>query len=187
LGIAQDITERKQTLQQIERMATHDELTGLPNRYLLQDRIMQMLARYQRIKESGAILLLDLDHFKKINDTLGHQMGDLLLKEVALRLTASIRIGDTVARVGGDEFVIVLPSTTAHSVEIVAKKLISILTYPFYINGSELKIGTSIGITLLPKEGTDAATLLKNSDIAMYQAKNAGRNTYRFFTSEITN
>lgn len=183
LWIAQDITERKQTMLDIEKMATHDELTGLPNRYLLHDRIMQMLARYQRSQESGAILLLDLDHFKRINDTLGHQMGDLLLKEVALRLTASMRIGDTVARLGGDEFVIILPSITVQAIEIVAEKIKSILTYPFYINGIELKIGTSIGITSLPKDGTDANILLKNSDIAMYQAKKAGRNTYRFFTS----
>lgn len=106
---------------------------------------------------------------------------------MALRLTASIRLGDTVARIGGDEFVIILPSITVHSVEIVAEKIINILTYPFYISSSELKIGTSIGITMLPEEGTDTTTLLKNSDIAMYQAKNAGRNTYRFFTSEMSN
>ena len=184
LGIAQDITERKQTLQQIERMATHDELTGLPNRYLLQDRIMQMLANYQRSKEPGAILLVDLDHFKKINDTFGHQIGDLLLQEAALRLTASIRAGDTVARIGGDEFVIVLPSTTIHFVRIVTERIISILTYPFYISGNELKIGTSVGIAVLSQDGVDATTLLKNSDTAMYRAKNAGRNTYCFFTSE---
>lgn len=181
LGIAQDISERKHAIEQIEKMATYDELTGLPNRYLLQDRILQMLAHISRSQETGAIMVLDLDYFKNVNDTLGHEAGDTLLKEVARRLTAIIRKEDTVARLGGDEFVILFFNSSIFSLEMIATKIISTLTYPFFINHQEIKIGTSIGIAIMPKDGHDATTLLKNGDTAMYRAKNAGRNTYKFF------
>jgi len=185
LGIAQDITERKQAILRIEEMATRDELTNLPNRHLLQDRIMQTLAHIQRSQELGAMLFIDLDNFKIINDTLGHDIGDLLLKEVAKRLTSIVRTEDTVARLGGDEFVVMLPKIdSALATEIIVQKIISTLTLPYHINDKELKIGASIGIALLPKDGMDAKTLLKNSDTAMYYAKKAGRNTYRFYSSK---
>jgi len=185
LGIAQDITERKQATLRIEEMATRDELTNLPNRHLLQDRIMQTLAHIQRSQELGAMLFIDLDNFKIINDTLGHDIGDLLLKEVAKRLTSIVRTEDTVARLGGDEFVVMLPKIdSALATEIIVQKIISTLTLPYHINDKELKIGASIGIALLPKDGMDAKTLLKNSDTAMYYAKKAGRNTYRFYSSK---
>ena len=183
LGIAQDITERKQAFQRIEHMAAYDELTGLPNRYLLQDRIMKMIAHIQRSNETGALLLLDLDHFKNVNDMLGHQAGDCLLQEVAKRLTSITRGEDTVARLGGDEFVILLFQSNAHSIEIFVKKVIQALTHPFYILDKELRIGASIGISMIPEDGIDAKTLLINSDKAMYKAKNTGRNTYCFFRS----
>jgi len=185
LGIAQDITERKQATLRIEEMATRDELTNLPNRHLLQDRIMQTLAHIQRSQELGAMLFIDLDNFKIVNDTLGHDIGDLLLKEVAKRLTSIVRTEDTVARLGGDEFVVMLPKIdSALATEIIVQKIISTLTLPYHINDKELKIGASIGIALLPKDGMDAKTLLKNSDTAMYYAKKAGRNTYRFYSSK---
>lgn len=185
LGIAQDITERKRAIQRIEEMATRDELTNLPNRHLLQDRIMQTLAHIQRSQELGAMLFIDLDHFKIINDTLGHDIGDLLLKEVAKRLTSIVRAEDTVARLGGDEFIVMLPKIDSTlAIEIIVQKIIITLILPFHINDKELKVGASIGIALLPKDGMDAKTLLKNCDTAMYYAKKAGRNTYRFYSSK---
>lgn len=185
LVIAQDITERKQISKQMEMRATRDELTGLPNRYLLNDRLKQLLAHYLRTQETGAMLLLDLDQFKSINDTLGHEVGDLLLKEVASRLNTAMRAEDTVARLGGDEFVIILPNAKLPGVETVANKIIKILTYPFFLQGKELKIGTSIGITLFPQDGGDIKFLLRNSDTAMYQAKRDGGNTFQFYTREM--
>ncbi len=186
LGIALDITERKHAAQRIEKMATHDELTGLPNRHLLQDRIMQTLDHIHRSHELGALLFIDLDHFKIINDTLGHDIGDLLLKEVATRLVATVRAEDTVARLGGDEFIMILPYIAKGlGAEVVAQKIIKTLIRPFHINDDELKIGASIGIALLSDDGNDAQMILKKSDIAMYHAKAAGGNTYRFYTLEM--
>jgi diguanylate cyclase (GGDEF)-like protein/PAS domain S-box-containing protein len=186
LGIALDITERKHAAQRIEKMATHDELTGLPNRHLLQDRIMQTLDHIHRSHELGALLFIDLDHFKIINDTLGHDIGDLLLKEVATRLVATVRAEDTVARLGGDEFIMILPYIAKGlDAEVVAQKIIKTLIRPFHIHDDELKIGASIGIALLSDDGNDAQMILKKSDIAMYHAKAAGGNTYRFYTLEM--
>lgn len=186
LGIAQDISERKLAIERIEIMATHDELTGLPRRYLLQDRIAQLLAHINRSQESGAIMVLDLDYFKNVNDTLDHEAGDVLLKEVARRLTAIVRKEDTVACLGGDEFVILLFNSSIFSLEMIAAKVTSTLTYPFFINNQEIRIGASIGIAIMLRDGHDAVTLLKNADTAMYQAKNSGRNTYQFFSNQIT-
>ncbi len=167
-------------------MATHDMLTGLPNRHLLQDRIAQALAHDRRNQEQAAVLFIDLDHFKIINDSLGHAVGDLLLKEVAARLNASMRSEDTVARQGGDEFIVLLPNIAgAQDAEAVAQKMLGVLIQPFQINGEELHIGGSIGIALFPSDGEDVDTLLKNSDIAMYHAKENGRNNYQFFAPEM--
>ena len=174
--------ERRQAEQRILEMATHDALTGLPNRLLLLDRITQALAHDRRNHDQAAVLFIDLDHFKAINDTLGHDIGDLLLKEVAARLTSSVRGEDTVVRQGGDEFIVLLPSiTTAQDAGAIAQKILDALVLPYRIDGKELHIGGSIGIALFPDDGKDTDTLLKNSDIAMYHAKKAGRNNYQFF------
>jgi len=178
--------ELEQADQRIVQMATHDGLTGLPNRYLLQDRIKQALAHDRRRQEQAAVLFIDLDHFKIINDSLGHSMGDCLLQEVATRLRTTIRSEDTVVRHGGDEFIILLPSITdSQEAKVVAQKILNELTRSFHLHGKELHIGGSIGIALFPSDGDDMETLLKNSDIAMYQAKKNGRNNYQFFSSDM--
>jgi diguanylate cyclase (GGDEF)-like protein len=178
--------ELEQADQRIVQMATHDGLTGLPNRYLLQDRIKQALAHDRRRQEQAAVLFIDLDHFKIINDSLGHSMGDCLLQEVATRLRTTIRSEDTVVRHGGDEFIILLPSITdSQEAKVVAQKILNELIRSFHIQGKELHIGGSIGIALFPSDGDDMETLLKNSDIAMYQAKKSGRNNYQFFSSNM--
>ncbi|HNB02614.1 MAG TPA: GGDEF domain-containing protein, partial [Nitrosomonas sp.] len=168
-------------------LATHDELTGLANRYLLYDRIQQLLSDIERNHGSAAMLMIDLNDFKKINDTLGHDIGDLLLKEVSKRLTSTLRAIDTVARLGGDEFVVVTPHVSVAGIKLVVQKIIHLLPYPIFIANNEMKIGVSIGITLIPSEGKDTKTLLKNCDIAMYRAKKMGRNNYQFFSGELSN
>lgn len=181
-GVNVDITEQKLAEQRILQMAFHDMLTGLPNRRLLQDRIAQALAHARRNKNKIAVLFIDLDHFKPINDLMGHDAGDLLLKEVAARLSASVRAEDTVARQGGDEFIVLLSKiTNAQDAEAVAGKILARLTEPFQIKGKELQIGGSLGIALFPSDGEDADTLLKNSDTAMYYAKQNGRNNYQLY------
>ena len=187
LGIAQNITEQKDILNKTKFLATHDELTGLANRYLLYDRIQQLLSDIERNHGSAAMLMIDLNDFKKINDTLGHDIGDLLLKEVSKRLTSTLRAIDTVARLGGDEFVVVTPHVSVAGIKLVVQKIIHLLPYPIFIANNEMKIGVSIGITLIPSEGKDTKTLLKNCDIAMYRAKKMGRNNYQFFSGELSN
>lgn len=187
--IAHDLSkclERKEAEQRITDMATHDELTGLPNRHLLQDRIKQVLAHNHRNHQQMAVLFIDLDHFKVINDSLGHDIGDLLLQEVSARLVACIRKQDTVARQGGDEFIVVL-HTIANSLDAssVAQKLLDALVQPYRIKEKELHIGGSIGISIYPDDGNNADTLLRHSDIAMYHAKELGRNNYQFFTKHL--
>ena len=178
--------ERKEAKQRIIQMATHDALTGLPNRLLLQDRIEQALVQDARNQKQIAVLFIDLDHFKMINDSLGHEIGDFLLKAVAERLLACVRNEDTVARQGGDEFIVVLNSI-GESLDAakVAQKILDSLGQPYHIHENELHIGGSIGIAIFPEDGTNAEALLKNSDIAMYYAKENGRNNYQFFTKEL--
>lgn len=178
--------ERKEAEQRIIQMATHDTLTGLPNRHLLQDRIEQALVHDTRHHRQMAVLFIDLDHFKTINDSLGHDIGDLLLKAVAERLLTCVRTEDTVARQGGDEFIVVLNSI-AESLDAakVAQKILDALTQPYHIHKNELHIGGSIGIAVFPNDGTSAEALLKNSDVAMYYAKENGRSNYQFFTDEL--
>lgn len=178
--------EAKQTEQRIQQMATHDALTGLPNRQLLQDRIAQALIQTSRKHNKLAVLFIDLDHFKTINDSLGHEIGDLLLKEVTERLLDCVRNEDTVARQGGDEFFIVLNSIkeTLDAGKVAQKILVS-LTRPYNVNKNELHIEGSIGIAVYPDHGSTAEALLKNSDAAMYFAKETGRNNFQFFTSEL--
>lgn len=161
-------------------------MTGLPNRNLLQDRITQTLARDRRNHEQTAVMFLDLDHFKVINDSLGHDVGDSLLKEIAVRLLACVRSEDTVARQGGDEFIIMLDNISdAADAGTVAQKILDVLIQPYRIKEEELHIGVSIGIAIFPVDGDKVDTLLRNSDIAMYHAKEAGRNNYQFFASEM--
>jgi diguanylate cyclase (GGDEF)-like protein/PAS domain S-box-containing protein len=187
--IAHDLSrwyERTEAEKRIIEMATHDALTGLPNRHLLQDRIEQALVHDARSQRQMAVLFIDLDNFKTINDSLGHDIGDLLLKAVAERLLICVRNEDTVARQGGDEFIVVL-NTIAESLDAakVAQKILDSLMQPYYIHKNELHIGGSIGIAVFPNDGANAETLLKNSDIAMYHAKENGRNNYQFFTDEL--
>ncbi len=182
LGIGRDITERKRVQEVIRQMAYHDTLTGLPNRTLFFDRLGIALAQSQRNNKSVAITMLDLDKFKDVNDTLGHEEGDLLLKAVAERLVAALRKGDTVARFGGDEFVLILPDLKGiEDVIRLAEKIVDSFRTPFLIKTHQLIVTTSIGIAVYPDDGTDETILLKNADKAMYQAKQTGRNRYQIY------
>jgi diguanylate cyclase (GGDEF)-like protein/PAS domain S-box-containing protein len=186
VAMASDITERKKTEQRIAHMANHDALTNLPNRHLLQDRIGQLLIQARRNGDQGAVLFIDLDQFKAINDSMGHDVGDSLLKEVAQRLVASLRSRDTVARQGGDEFIVLLSGVAnAQDAGTMAQKLLDALLLPYHFKGKQLYISASIGIAVFPDDGEDAATLLKYSDTAMYHAKDAGRNNYQFFAPQM--
>ncbi|WP_298212523.1 EAL domain-containing protein [Acidovorax sp.] len=191
LGVCRDITDRKRAEQEIERLAFYDALTGLPNRRLLLDRLQRSIAACQRTKNLGALLFIDLDNFKDLNDTLGHDMGDQLLAQVATRLVASVREADTVARFGGDEFVVMLEALApdlqqaASQAENVAEKLLASLNQPFDLHGGQHYSTPSIGITLYGDERLTVDELLKRADLAMYQAKAAGRNTQRFFDPDM--
>jgi diguanylate cyclase (GGDEF)-like protein/PAS domain S-box-containing protein len=185
-GVAQDVTERREQAERIERLAYHDALTGLPNRAMLMDRLGQALAHAQRRQHQLAVVFIDLDRFKLVNDSLGHAAGDALLQEVARRLRATLREEDTVARVGGDEFQVVLdeidgPADAAH----VAEKLMRVLGEPFTLEGQELHVTASLGLSLYPRDGARGDLLLKYADTALYEAKGEGRNAYRFFSPEM--
>ena len=175
------ITYRKAE-ETVQHMAYHDFLTGLPNRKLFSDRFDIALAQAQRNQKKVGIAMLDLDHFKNVNDTLGHHKGDLLLKTTAERLHAVLRKGDTIARFGGDEFVLILPDLeTIEDVIQVAQKIVDSFCKPFLIDTHQLVVTTSIGIAVYPNDGTDDDILLRNADIAMYQAKQAGRARYELY------
>jgi diguanylate cyclase (GGDEF)-like protein/PAS domain S-box-containing protein len=177
-----DITERKQLEEEIQRMAYHDSLTGLPNRNLFSDRLSIALAQARRNQKTVGVAMLDLDRFKDVNDTLGHDAGDLLLKAATERLNAALRKGDTIARFGGDEFVLILPDLKATEDAIqIAQKIVDGFCKPFLIDTNQLTVTTSIGITVYPHDGIDEGILLKNADIAMYQAKQAGRARYQLY------
>lgn len=183
---ARNISDRKDAEQRINYMANHDALTHLPNRSLLQDRIQQTLVHNKRRDQQAAVLFIDLDKFKIINDTLGHDVGDDLLKKTATRLVEGVRSEDTVARQGGDEFIILLSAIThAEDAGLIAEKLLSSLMQPFNIKGKELHIGASIGIAIYPDDGDSMESLLKNSDIAMYHAKESGRGNYQYFSAKL--
>ena len=186
IGVLRDITERKEAQQRILYLATHDALTNLPNRTLLYDRITQAIAQAHRSGCYVAVIFIDLDKFKIINDSLGHDTGDLLLQAVAAKLSVGLRAGDTVARQGGDEFIIVLPSLKGmEDAAVAAQKLLSSLSEPFMVKTYELHTGASIGISMYPGDGQDVDTLLRNSDTAMYHAKEDGRNNYQFFAAHM--
>jgi diguanylate cyclase (GGDEF)-like protein/PAS domain S-box-containing protein len=177
-----DISLLKTTQQQLEQLASFDTLTGLPNRRLLQDRLGQALLRAARNTTSMALMFIDLDGFKEVNDSLGHDIGDLLLREVALRLQGCVRATDTIGRFGGDEFAIVLEEASLpHQLVAVGERIVAALAAPFCLDGHVVSTSASIGIALYPPDGTDPVTLLKNADVAMYKAKRAGRNRFEFF------
>jgi diguanylate cyclase (GGDEF)-like protein len=190
-GFTMDITDRKRAEHEIERLAFFDALTRLPNRRLLLDRLQRAVAACQRARSLGALLFIDLDNFKDLNDTLGHDMGDQLLAQVAARLVGSVREVDTVARFGGDEFVVMLEALApelagaASQAEVVAEKLLASLNQPFELDGAQHYSTPSIGITLFGDERLSVDELLKRADLAMYQAKAAGRNTQRFFDPDM--
>jgi diguanylate cyclase (GGDEF)-like protein/PAS domain S-box-containing protein len=184
--VARDITERTYAEEQIKHLAYHDALTGLPNRLLFKDRLTVALSHAHRDRTRLAVLFLDLDRFKVINDSLGHNIGDHLLQAVAARVQACVRQSDTLARLGGDEFTLLLPSLTRiDDATPVAVKILEAVRHPFHIDGREFLISTSIGVSLYPEDGTDAETLIKNADTAMYQAKEQGRDTYQLFNAQI--
>ncbi len=191
IAIVQDFTERKNSEERINNLAFYDTLTHLPNRRLLMNRLQQALASSSRLGREGALLLIDLDNFKTLNDTLGHQVGDQLLQEVALRLAACVREDDTVARLGGDEFVVMLENLSEHPLEaaahteVVGEKILAALGQHCQLVTSEHHCSCSIGAVLFNSNSQTTDELLKQADIAMYQAKKAGRNTLRFFDPQM--
>jgi diguanylate cyclase (GGDEF)-like protein/PAS domain S-box-containing protein len=186
-GLLQDITERKRAESEINSLAFYDSLTGLQNRRLLMDRLYQAVASSTRHEHYGALLFIDLDNFKTVNDTLGHDIGDLLLQEVAQRLISCLRGLDNIGRLGGDEFVVMLENLSsdvteaATEVELIAEKILALLNQPYQLKNKPLHITPSIGVTLFANYQDSTERLLKQADLAMYQAKAAGRNTIRFF------
>lgn len=171
----------------VRAQAVRDPLTGLPNRLLFADRLSTRLCQAERSKQTVGVMFLDLDHFKVINDSLGHNVGDHLLKEVACRLQSCLRDGDTLARMGGDEFTIILGSSLKpEDPSVVASRLLASLSEPFIIEGRELFVTGSVGISEFPRDGSDVETLVRNADAAMYRAKEQGRNAYRWFTEELS-
>jgi diguanylate cyclase (GGDEF)-like protein/PAS domain S-box-containing protein len=184
--IFEDISERKAQEDRIRHLAQHDFLTGLPNRALLEDRLKQAVPLAQRNGTRLGVMFLDLDRFKIINDSLGHETGDALLKQVSRRLIGCVRAADTVSRQGGDEFVILLQDLdTPEHAAAVARKVLEVLAEPFVLDGLTLSVTPSMGIAVYPDDGADFQTLLKNADAAMYHAKSLGRNNYQFFTPAI--
>ncbi|MGZ5433472.1 MAG: bifunctional diguanylate cyclase/phosphodiesterase, partial [Thermoanaerobaculia bacterium] len=186
VGVFSDITERKASADRIEFLANHDSLTGLPNRSVMNERIQQSLAMARRKGSHLAVLFLDLDRFKTINDSLGHPVGDMLLQQIAARLTGSIREEDSVSRLGGDEFLILLPQITrAQDAAVVADKVLAALRDPIEGGEHTLRITGSIGISIYPDDAVEVAALIKNADAAMYHAKERGRNNCQFFTHDM--
>jgi diguanylate cyclase (GGDEF)-like protein len=184
--LEREIVERKSYAAQLEHLVAHDSLTQLPNRNLLKDRLKQAIAHAHRSNGLVAVLFLDLDRFKLVNDSLGHRAGDLLLQEIAKRLTFSVRKEDTVARLGGDEFVMVLQGL-AHSEQaaLVARKVLEQIRQPVALDKQEFYVNCSIGISLFPKDGKNVSALLKHADIALHRVKEQGRNNLQFYTNEM--
>ncbi len=186
MAFIRDISERIEAEEEIRRLAYHDALTGLPNRVLFYEQFTLAQARAQRYKEKLAILVLDLDHFKEVNDTLGHNVGDKLLQSVADRLRRIVRKEDVVARMGGDEFLILLQEiAVTDDAKTIARKIVDSFRYPFVFNNRNLHVTTSVGIAIFPGDGKDMETLMRNADIAMYRAKEEGRNSFRLFSEDV--
>ncbi len=183
IGTHTDITNRKTSEAQVTHLAHYDQLTGLPNRILFLDRVRQYIKKALRNDQVLTLMFLDLDKFKQVNDSLGHDVGDMLLKEVAQRLENCVRVSDTVARMGGDEFTIIISDNSSQiNIERIAQDILDKLTEPFHLGDEVLHITTSIGISTYPKDGTEVEILLKNADQAMYAAKEQGRNRFQYFT-----
>jgi diguanylate cyclase (GGDEF)-like protein/PAS domain S-box-containing protein len=182
IGVSQDITERKRQEEEARFLAYHDTLTGLPNRRLLDDRLVQAVYLAQRRNTRIAVMVVDLDRFKQVNDQLGHRAGDAVLREAAHRIAGCVRKADTLARHGGDEFVVVIPDLRQDGdCQVVAEKILRALEPAFRVDGREFAIGASIGISLFPTDAGDGEALLRNADAAMYRSKELGRNNYRFY------
>jgi diguanylate cyclase (GGDEF)-like protein len=180
------IKELEQTQLRLKHLALHDSLTDLPNRNLFYDHLNKSVARAKRQEGMLAVLFIDLDEFKNINDKLGHSVGDLMLLSVAKRLTECIRESDIVARMGGDEFTIILDDVNSvDDTAMVAEKILEAMSVPFVLEGNKISITASIGISVYPNDSSDKDALMKNSDTAMYMAKEKGKNNYRFFLSEL--
>ncbi|MDL2356150.1 MAG: EAL domain-containing protein [Pseudomonadota bacterium] len=187
VGVFSDITKVKESQDKLDHMAHHDPLTALPNRLLFHDRLQHALLRAARHTEQLAILFIDLDRFKNVNDTLGHHIGDELLKQVASALSAQLREGDTLARLGGDEFIVLLENVDGQfGAGHVAEKLVAMFERPFIVADYELFVTGSVGISLYPNDATDLNMLIRNADVAMYQAKARGRNGYQFYAPSMT-
>lgn len=186
VALLNDISEIRESQQELEMLASHDSLTGLPNRLLFHDRLEQAIGRSVREGKQGALLFLDLDRFKGINDSLGHQVGDQLLREVSHRLTGIIREDDTLARLGGDEFTLILEhmDNPAHAL-LVTRKVMQAFEQPFFANGYEISVTASIGVSVFPQDSTEAHELLRYADTAMYAAKEKGRNQFQYFSQEL--
>ncbi|MCI9879897.1 MULTISPECIES: sensor domain-containing diguanylate cyclase [Methylobacterium] len=182
VAAARDISARKEAEFQIAHMARHDALTDLANRTLFHERLVQELAVSQRRGASFAVLCLDLDRFKVVNDTLGHQAGDALLRKVADRLRTLVRAEDTVARIGGDEFVIIQTGpVVGSSIRTLAQRLIEVVSQPIDLDGTSVTVGVSVGVAVAPQDGTDPDLLCRHADLALFRAKDAGRNTFRLY------
>ncbi|MCC6072983.1 EAL domain-containing protein [Massilia sp. GCM10020059] len=187
VGVFSDITAVKESQEKLDHMAHHDPLTALPNRLLFHDRLQHALQRAGRLDEQLAVLFIDLDRFKNVNDTLGHHVGDELLIQVAGALSARLREGDTLARLGGDEFIVLLENVDgAYGAGLVAEKLMAMFEQPFIVSDYELFVTGSVGISLYPNDATDLNMLIRNADVAMYQAKARGRNGYQFYAPSMT-
>ena len=184
-GVADEITERKAHEAQILHNATHDVLTGLPNSKLFHDRLGLALARADRNKQMVALMFCDLDRFKEVNDTLGHEAGDELLKQVAARLKNALREVDTIARIGGDEFTVIAEGAGYLDAAIVSQKIVSVLSPAILIMGKECRVSPSVGIALYPADASAADDLIRCADNAMYYVKRHGRNNYKFYSTDI--
>jgi diguanylate cyclase (GGDEF)-like protein/PAS domain S-box-containing protein len=187
VGVFSDITKVKESQDKLDHLAHHDALTALPNRLLFHDRLQHALARASREQEQLAVLFIDLDRFKNVNDTLGHHVGDELLKQVARALAGCLRDGDTLARLGGDEFIVLLENVDGeYGARLVADKLVAMFEQPFTVSDYELFVTCSVGISLYPRDGADPNMLVRNADVAMYQAKARGRNGHQFYAASMS-
>jgi len=185
-GVMRDLTRRKEFENSLKYLAHHDTLTNLPNRILFNDRLQQSLALANRSFFLVAVLFLDLDNFKQINDTLGHDIGDLLLREVAARLLKKIRTIDTVARFGGDEFIFLLPEIKNISdAKRIVRRINEAFSDDFILRGNTVHVTASIGISFYPVDGSDGESLLKQADVALYRCKEAGKNGFRFYNDKM--